>query len=104
MLLNSFAHQPHELVVFRHRRRTFRAVLEKQLGKRPFAQAAAPDPAGARRRTVEDLTGVFLDWSLFRFWELCLLGGVTAIGAVAGLTPAVKGSMTQVADNLAQNY
>jgi len=53
---------------------------------------------------VEDLTGVFLDWSQLRPWELWLLVGVTSIGAVAGLAPAVKGSMTQVADNLAQNY
>jgi len=53
---------------------------------------------------VEDLTGVYLDWSIFRPWELWLVLGVTAIGAIAGLAPAVKGSMTQVADNLAQNY
>ena len=53
---------------------------------------------------VEDLTGVFLDWSQLRPWELWLLVGVTSIGAVAGLAPAVKGSMTQAADNLAQNY
>jgi putative ABC transport system permease protein len=53
---------------------------------------------------VEDMTGVFLDWTQFRVWELWLLLGVTGIGAIAGLAPAVKGSMTQVADNLAQNY
>lgn len=53
---------------------------------------------------VEDMTGVFLDWAQFRVWELWLLLGVTGIGAIAGLAPAVKGSMTQVADNLAQNY
>lgn len=53
---------------------------------------------------VEDVTGVFLDWAQLRAWELWLLLGVTGIGAVAGLAPAVKGSMTQVADNLAQNY
>jgi len=56
------------------------------------------------RGTVEDLTGVYLDWTIFRPWELYLVLGVTGIGAVAGLAPAVKGSMTQVADNLAQNY
>jgi|GEM_PF-1057063 len=53
---------------------------------------------------VEDRTGVFLDWAQVRLWELWLLGGVTSLGALAGLAPAVKGSMTQVADNLAQNY
>jgi putative ABC transport system permease protein len=54
--------------------------------------------------TVEDLTGVYLDWTLFKVWELWLVLGVSGIGAIAGLAPAVKGSMTQVADNLAQNY
>ncbi len=56
------------------------------------------------RDVVEDMTGVYLDWSIFRAWELWLVLGVAGIGAVAGLAPAVKGSMTQVADNLAQNY
>lgn len=54
--------------------------------------------------TVEDLTGVYLDWTLFKIWELWLVLGVSGIGAIAGLAPAVKGSMTQVADNLTQNY
>jgi putative ABC transport system permease protein len=53
---------------------------------------------------VEDMTGVYLDWLQFRPWELWLVCAVTALGGVAGLLPAVKGSMTQVADNLAQNY
>jgi len=56
------------------------------------------------RDTVEDMTGVYLDWLQFGWWELWLVLGVTGIGALAGLLPAVKGSMTQVADNLAQNY
>jgi putative ABC transport system permease protein len=56
------------------------------------------------RGTVEDLTGVYLDWTIFKMWELWLVLGVSGIGAIAGLAPAVKGSMTQVADNLAQNY
>jgi putative ABC transport system permease protein len=56
------------------------------------------------RASVEDQTGVYLDWLQFRPWELWLLLGVTALGAIAGLLPAVKGSMTQVADNLAQDY
>jgi putative ABC transport system permease protein len=54
--------------------------------------------------TIEDQTGVYLDWLQFGLWELWLVLGVTAVGALAGLLPAVKGSMTQVADNLAQNY
>ena len=56
------------------------------------------------RSVVEDQTGVYLDWLQFAPWELWLVLGVTGIGALAGLLPAVKGSMTQVADNLAQNY
>jgi putative ABC transport system permease protein len=56
------------------------------------------------RDQVEDMTGVYLDWLQFRWWELWLLLGVTGVGAAAGLLPAVKGSMTQVADNLSQNY
>jgi hypothetical protein len=32
------------------------------------------------------------------------VAGVTALGGLAGLLPAVKGSMTQVADNLANSY
>ena len=56
------------------------------------------------RDTVEDMTGVYLDWLRFRPWELWLVLGVTGVGAAAGLLPAVKGSMTQVADHLAANY
>ncbi|MBL8751652.1 MAG: ABC transporter permease [Planctomycetes bacterium] len=56
------------------------------------------------RAQVEDMTGVWLDWLQFRPWEAWLLAGVTGLGAIAGLLPAVKGSMTQVADNLAQDY
>ena len=56
------------------------------------------------RETVEDMTGVYLEWLQFGWWELWLVLGVTTIGACAGLLPAVKGSMTQVADNLAHSY
>jgi hypothetical protein len=55
------------------------------------------------RETVEDTTGVWLDPASFQAWEAALVGGVTVLGAVAGVLPAVKGSMTQVADNLAQD-
>jgi len=56
------------------------------------------------RSTVEDMTGVYLDWTAFGAWELYLVVGVGALGAAAGLLPAVKGSFTQVADNLAPSY
>lgn len=58
----------------------------------------------ALQGVVEDATGVYLEWTQFRVWEAWLLLGVTGLGAFAGLLPAIKGSMTQVADNLAQNY
>ncbi len=60
--------------------------------------------AWALRETVEDMTGVWLEPATFQAWELYLVGGVTALGALAGLMPAVKGSMTQVATNLAPDY
>jgi putative ABC transport system permease protein len=56
------------------------------------------------RGYVEDTTGVYLDWLRFRWWELWLVAGVAGTGALAGLLPAVKGSLTQVADNLVQSY
>jgi hypothetical protein len=56
------------------------------------------------REVVEDTTGVFLDWTAFALRELYLVCAVTALGAVAGLLPALKGSVTQVADNLAPSY
>jgi putative ABC transport system permease protein len=56
------------------------------------------------RGLVEDQTGVYLDWTAVQAWELWLVAGVTALGGLAGLLPAVKGSMTQVADNLANSY
>jgi ABC-type antimicrobial peptide transport system permease subunit len=60
--------------------------------------------AFALRGVVEDQTGVYLDWSAVPLWEAWLVLGVTGLGALAGLLPAVKGSMTQVADNLAADY
>jgi len=66
-----------------------------------FGLCACHIAAFVLRPVVEDQTGVYLDWLTFRPWELWLLLGVTALGAVAGLLPAVKGSLTQVADNLA---
>ena len=56
------------------------------------------------RATVEDRTGVYLDWTAFAARELYLVLAVGALGAAAGLLPAIKGSCTQVADNLSQTY
>lgn len=56
------------------------------------------------RGTVEDLTGVYLDWTAFEVRELYLVLAVGLLGAAAGLMPAVKGSFTQVADNLTPTY
>jgi putative ABC transport system permease protein len=52
---------------------------------------------GAR---VGDLTGITPDWTGFSADELWLIVGVTVLGAIAGILPAVKGSRTEVADNL----
>lgn len=57
--------------------------------------------AWASQTMVEDLVGVHMDWTAFSLAELWLILGVTCLGAVAGILPAAKGSMTQVADNLA---
>jgi putative ABC transport system permease protein len=57
----------------------------------------------AMRGMVEDRTGVWLDWTAFAPRELILVAAVTLLGAVAGLLPAIKGSLTQVADNLTPN-
>ncbi len=56
------------------------------------------------RTTVEDMTGVFLEWGAFAPREGILVAAVTVLGGLAGLLPAVKGSLTQVADNLTPNY
>ncbi len=53
---------------------------------------------------VEDMTGVHLDWLQFQVWEVWLVLGVGGIGAIAGVLPAIKGSTTEVADNLSLNY
>ncbi len=49
---------------------------------------------------VEDVAGVALDWAAFSIQEVWLILGVGALGAVAGLLPAIKGSTTPVADHL----
>ncbi len=50
---------------------------------------------------VRAQTGVGVDWAAFSWDELWLILGVIALGAVAGVLPAVKAARTQVADNLA---
>ncbi|MEZ5964684.1 MAG: FtsX-like permease family protein [Planctomycetota bacterium] len=49
---------------------------------------------------VEARTGVFVSWAAFSREELYLILGVAGLGGLAGVLPAVKGSRTQVADNL----
>ncbi len=56
------------------------------------------------RGPIEDMTGVYLDWTSFAWRELYLVLAVGLLGALAGFLPAFKGSMTQVADNLAPAY
>jgi putative ABC transport system permease protein len=52
------------------------------------------------RGLVHDRTGVWVDWAAFSVDELWLMLGVTMLGGLAGVLPALKGSRTPVADNL----
>jgi len=45
-------------------------------------------------------TGVTVDWAAFSVREAWLILGVTLIGGIAGAVPAIKGSTTEVAENL----
>lgn len=49
---------------------------------------------------IAERTGVGVDWATFAVRELWLILGVAVLGGLAGLLPAVKGSLTEVADNL----
>ncbi len=49
---------------------------------------------------VEEYAGVFIDWTSFSWTELWIIVGVGVLGVVAGLLPALKGSMTEVAEHL----
>ena len=54
-----------------------------------------------RTSVVTPVTSVTVDWAAFSPAELWLILGVGALGGLAGLQPAIKGSLTEVADNLA---
>jgi hypothetical protein len=54
--------------------------------------------AWAAGPVVTEMTGVQIAWTTFSADELLLNLGVTAFGGIAGVLPAVKGSMTEVAD------
>lgn len=49
---------------------------------------------------VAERTSVPIDWSAFSPDELWLIVAVTLVGGLAGVLPAIKGSMTEVADNI----
>ena len=49
---------------------------------------------------VERITSVPMDWTAFSVWEVVLVLGVTLLGGISGILPAVKGSRTSVAENL----
>ena len=59
---------------------------------------------GQKTHPVGYRTGVYLDWAAFAPRELYLVLAVGGLGAVAGFVPALKGSLTQVADNLSPTY
>jgi putative ABC transport system permease protein len=50
---------------------------------------------------IQERAGVFVDWAAFTRDEIWLILAVGALGGLAGMLPAVKGSRTQVADSLA---
>lgn len=49
---------------------------------------------------VAERTSVPIDWAAFSIDELWLILAVTMLGGLAGILPAIKGSMTEVADNI----
>lgn len=56
--------------------------------------------AWALSGTLEGLAGVAVDWTAFSIEELWLILAVAALGGIAGILPAAKGSRTPVADHL----
>jgi len=56
--------------------------------------------AWALSDSLEETAGVAVDWTTFSIEELWLILGVTALGGVAGILPAIKGSRTPVAVHL----
>jgi putative ABC transport system permease protein len=63
--------------------------------------AACHAGAWLLRDVVHDRTGVFVDWAAFSRDEAWLILATGVLGGIAGVLPAIKGSRTQVADNLA---
>lgn len=49
---------------------------------------------------VVQTTGVALAWQSFSLAEAWLIVGVTVLGGLAGILPAIKGSLTPIADHL----
>ena len=52
------------------------------------------------RTIVLERTSVALDWAAFTWDEAWLIVGVTVVGGLAGVLPAIKGSTVEVADHL----
>lgn len=50
---------------------------------------------------IEQRSGVRVDWTTFSIAEVWLVLGSALLGGIAGLLPAIKGSLTEVAANLA---
>ncbi len=50
--------------------------------------------------TIAARTSVAVEWTAFSVLELWLILGITALGGLAGMVPALKGSSVEVADNL----
>lgn len=56
--------------------------------------------AAAFSGAIEDVTGVAVEWTSFSVAEVWLILGVSLLGGFAGIAPAIKGSLTPVADHL----
>ena len=112
VIYNTMNERRREIAIMRSlgaRRGQIFAIIVIEAGLLSFLGAASGVvgchvTAMACGQLVEDMTGVYLDWLQFGLWEIWLVLGVTGIGAVAGLLPAVKGSLTEVADSLTSNY
>jgi putative ABC transport system permease protein len=108
-LYNTMNERRREIAIMRslgaRRGQIARIILQEALlisvGGAVLGVAACHAAAWALAPAVQRLTSVTVDWANFSVAELWLILAVGGLGGVAGLLPAIKGSLTQVADNLA---
>jgi putative ABC transport system permease protein len=108
-LYNTMNERRREIAIMRslgaRRLQIGRIILQEALlvalGGALLGVAACHAAAWALAPEVARRTSVAVDWAAFSLRELWLILGVGALGGLAGLLPAIKGSLTEVADNLA---